>query len=200
MSLEDRERWDSRYAAGSYAERAHPCPLLGEWGERLAAEHGNGPALDLACGRGRNALHLARLGFEVDAIDISPVGIEHARAASQQQQLEVNWTVADLEDHALPHAHYRLIVVSRYRVPQFSALTDALVPGGTLLYEQHTALPEPPALPVGGPRSTRFRLAPNELIRALVPPLWLRHYEEGVFPDPDGAAMALARMVANKPL
>jgi 2-polyprenyl-3-methyl-5-hydroxy-6-metoxy-1,4-benzoquinol methylase len=37
---------------------------------------GGGRALDLACGLGGNAVFLARRGFEVDAVDISEVGIE----------------------------------------------------------------------------------------------------------------------------
>ncbi|MFH8688596.1 class I SAM-dependent methyltransferase [Streptomyces anulatus] len=38
-----------------------------------------GRALDLGCGPGRNALHLASLGFDVDAVDLSPEAIAWAR-------------------------------------------------------------------------------------------------------------------------
>lgn len=199
MSDDDRKRWDDRYAEGSYSARQHPCPLLAEWGERLAEEHGTGPALDLACGRGRNAIHLARLGFVVDAIDISPVGVDQAREAAAQTDVSIHWQVGDLDSLSLPEAQYRVILVSRYRYRYLSGLARALAAGGTLLYEQHLTLPESAMANVGGPRSTRFRFSPNELLKAVLPALWIRHYEEGVFPDPDGAPMALARLVANKP-
>ena len=38
-----------------------------------------GRALDLACGEGRNALWLARLGWQVHGSDFSTVAIERAR-------------------------------------------------------------------------------------------------------------------------
>lgn len=37
-----------------------------------------GRALELGCGPGRNALHLAALGFDVDAVDLSPAAIAWA--------------------------------------------------------------------------------------------------------------------------
>ena len=199
MSEDDRVRWDARYAAGSYAEKDHPCPLLAQWGEQLAVEHGQARALDLACGRGRNALFLAELGFDVEGLDISTVAIQHARRAAAARQCKVEWRITDLDEVALPRERYALVVVSRYRYRDLPALADTLLPGGTLLYEQHAALPTPPTVPIGGPKSNRFRLAPNQLVHELVPPLWLRHYEEGTFTDPDGATMALSRMVANRP-
>jgi len=55
MSDADRERWNARYAAGEYAARTHPSPLLAAWIDRLP----RGRALDVACGLGRNAIHLA---------------------------------------------------------------------------------------------------------------------------------------------
>ncbi|MFJ6615762.1 class I SAM-dependent methyltransferase [Streptomyces sp. NPDC091289] len=38
-----------------------------------------GKVLELGCGPGRNALHLASLGFDVDAVDLSPGAIAWAR-------------------------------------------------------------------------------------------------------------------------
>ena len=74
MSDEDRRRWNERYGAGAYQSREHPGSVLLDWKDALT---GNS-ALDLACGRGRNAIHLATLGFEVDAIDISDMAIQQA--------------------------------------------------------------------------------------------------------------------------
>jgi 2-polyprenyl-3-methyl-5-hydroxy-6-metoxy-1,4-benzoquinol methylase len=68
-----RQKWDRIYrnwkapfpgAAAVLAENEHLLPP------------GGGRALDLACGLGGNAVFLARRGFEVDAVDISEVGIE----------------------------------------------------------------------------------------------------------------------------
>lgn len=42
-----------------------------------------GRALELGCGPGRNALHLASLGFEVDAVDLSPGALAWARERAE---------------------------------------------------------------------------------------------------------------------
>jgi SAM-dependent methyltransferase len=51
-----------------------------------------GTAVDLGCGTGKNAAYLAGLGWEVTAVDVSPVAIAQARARSGT----VKWGVADL--------------------------------------------------------------------------------------------------------
>ena len=75
MSDADRERWNARYESGEYAARTHPSALLAAWTGRLP----RGRALDVACGRGRNAIHLAANGYAVDAMDISGVALAKAR-------------------------------------------------------------------------------------------------------------------------
>ncbi|GAB3566499.1 hypothetical protein GCM10027445_13460 [Amycolatopsis endophytica] len=54
-----------------------PDENLAAWISQGVVEPGR--ALDLGCGPGRNARYLASLGFEVDAVDASPVVIERAR-------------------------------------------------------------------------------------------------------------------------
>lgn len=40
--------------------------------------------LELGCGPGRNAVHLASLGFEVDAVDLSPAALAWARERAEE--------------------------------------------------------------------------------------------------------------------
>lgn len=198
MSESDRARWNTRYREGSYATRPHPSPLVAEWTERLAQEYPGGRALDFACGRGRNAFFLAEHGFKVDAIDISDVAIEIASKAPGGEEIE--WIQGDLDAYRLDVDAYDVIVVSRFlnreRVPD---LCDALRVGGTIAYEQHLTVDTSAPLPsgIGGPKSTRFRLRSNELLR-LFQPLRVRYYEEGQFTDPDGTPMLLGRLVATR--
>ncbi|MFF8289648.1 class I SAM-dependent methyltransferase [Streptomyces sp. NPDC016309] len=83
----EADRWTADGAAwwdGFYTDRTKPVPFFADKpDENLVAylERGlltPGRALDLGCGPGRNALHLSSLGFEVDAVDLSPVAIEWA--------------------------------------------------------------------------------------------------------------------------
>jgi SAM-dependent methyltransferase len=190
VSDEERARWDHRYASGEYVPRTDPAPFLLEWLPRIPV----GRALDVATGTGRNALALAEAGFDVDAIDISGVAIDRARAQAQRRGLEINWLVADLDGDALPDRRYELITVLRYHNPRLWApLAAALVPDGWILVEHHL---QTHRRDVVGPRDDAFRLAPGELLRSFEE-LRVVHYSESVEPADDGEARyVIARFAA----
>lgn len=52
--------------------------------------------LDVGAGQGRNALYVASLGHEVDALDPSAVGLEQLREAAREAELDVRTWCADL--------------------------------------------------------------------------------------------------------
>ena len=190
MSDADRTRWNAKYESGEYAQRTHATPLLAAWIDRLP----RGRALDVACGRGRNAIHLAASGYSVDAVDISAVALARARERADAEGVDVDWIEADLDNHGFEGDAYDVIVVARFLSrPLIPRLVDALRPGGHLVYDHHYITPAD----VGGPRSRRFRARPNELLERFRA-LRILAYEEGVVADPDGSRMALARLVACK--
>ncbi|MFJ2715999.1 class I SAM-dependent methyltransferase [Streptomyces sp. NPDC087437] len=100
----DADRWTGGAAGwwdGFYADRTRPVPFfvdkpdenLVEWLERGLI--GGRRALDLGCGPGRNALHLAERGFEVDAVDLSPQAIGWARERARETGAEVRFLCQD---------------------------------------------------------------------------------------------------------
>ena len=188
MSDADRERWNARYEAGEYATRTYPSALLAAWIDRLP----RGRALDVACGRGRNAIHLAANGYAVDAMDISEVALARARERAGAAGVAVNWIEADLERPDIARDAYDVVVVARFlHRPLIPRLIDALRPGGHIVYDHHYITP----VEVDGPKSRRFRARPNELLERLRT-LRVLFYEEGIVTEPDGGRMALARLVA----
>ena len=188
MTEADRDKWDRRYADGTYQARNYPSPFLVE---RLA-ELPRGRALDLACGAGRNALCLAEAGYEVEAVDISGTAIGRARATAGERGLEVDWRVADLDGFKPPPGRFDLITVIRYTNPEMmERLPEGLADGGMLLVEHHLCTDAP----VGGPTSRAFRLAPNELIELFHGRLRVLFYDERIAPDPDGRRVALVRFL-----
>ena len=190
MGDADRERWNARYESGEYAARTHPSPLLAAWIDRLP----RGRALDVACGRGRNAIHLAANGYAVDAMDISDIALARARERADAAGVAVNWIEADLERSDIARDMYDVIVIARFmHRPLIPRLIDALRPGGHIVYDHHYITP----VEVGGPKSRRFRARPNELLERFRA-LRVLFYEEGIVADPDGGRMALARLVACK--
>lgn len=68
-----------------YADRDREVPFFVAKPDENLVEHLDrgliqpGRALDVGCGPGRNAIHLARNGFQVDAVDISGTAISWAR-------------------------------------------------------------------------------------------------------------------------
>jgi tellurite methyltransferase len=193
VSRAERDKWDARYRAGAYSERAHPTALLADWLDRLP----RGRALDVACGAGRNALYLAAAGYAVDAVDISAEGLERGRAAAAERGVDVSWHCVDLEESpdALPRGPYDLVVWVRYvNAALWPAVLARLAPGGHVLVEQHLVT----NVEVVGPTSAAFRLAPGELARAAAE-LVTVHDHEGLIVDPDGRAAALAQLIARRP-
>lgn len=190
MTEADRDKWERRYAEHSYTARTHPTQLLEEWLPRLP----RGRALDLACGAGRNALHLAVAGYQVDAMDISAVALQRGAGRAGAMGVTVNWINVDLDDTDLTADRYDVVVVARYIN---RGLTDALMrslrDGGHMVYEQHLLTTQE----VEGPRSHGFRLQPNELLE-MFRALRVLYYREGLMTDPDERTMALAQLVACK--
>jgi SAM-dependent methyltransferase len=100
--------------------------------------------LDLACGHGRISLDLARRGFHVTGLDLSPRSLELARRAADEQGLEIEWVHADMREIP-PGAHFDAIVSvftsfgyfedDRENERVLAGVARALVPGGRFLID-----------------------------------------------------------------
>jgi SAM-dependent methyltransferase len=188
-----RERWNERRAAGGFEPFPDaPAPWLVE---HAALLRGGGRALDVACGDGRNARALARLGYDVDAVDVSDVTIEALRATAPERAPGVHPRVADLEREPLARDAYDVVVNFNYlQRGLFGALAAALRPGGWLLFETFgpAHLEE-----LGKHVNPKFVLAPNELLTAF-PGLRVRAYRDGAVEYPAGPR-GVASLLAQRP-
>src|SRR5215216_4510169 len=123
LSRDTRSRGDSPHMA------ADPTRWLIDH-EHLLPRAGR--AVDVACGRGRNALWLAQRGLTTDAIDGNAEAVEYVRAEAHRLALPLSAEMIDLEDSVvrLPAAAYDVIVVVHYlHRPLFPTLKAALRPG-----------------------------------------------------------------------
>ena len=194
MSETDRHKWDARYRAGAFTDRAHPSALLAAWIDRLPV----GRALDLACGAGRNALFLARNGFDVTGVDISTVGLERAQASARTTGLNVDWQHRDLDEPFITSERFQAICLFRYvNRPLIRKLPELLAPDGLLIVEEHLAIDSSKVdVPIIGPTNPEFLVRPGELA-SLLSGLNALHHAEGIVTDPDGRHAALARFVGT---
>jgi 2-polyprenyl-3-methyl-5-hydroxy-6-metoxy-1,4-benzoquinol methylase len=192
VSEEDRLRWNKRYAQGAYQQRDHPSDLLVAACADISPHAG--PALDLACGAGRNARYLAGLGFDVTGLDISTVALQRAQDAAAASNLQVAWQACDLERITSLDQNYQLICMMRYVNAQLlSVAAGSLAIGGTLVVEEHLRTKSA----VAGPRNPDFRVPEGALLQA-AEGLTVLYHQEGEFTDPDGAVVALARLIARR--
>lgn len=152
----------------AHGHEDQPATLLVEHIDLLATAPDK-TALDVACGRGRNALYLARRGFQVTGLDRDGEGLSAARADAEARGLAVDLREADLEaDGAtLPEAAFGLVCVFYFlHRPLLPAIAGAVRPGGFLVYETflidgHTRW--------GTPGRKEFALDHNELLDAFRP-------------------------------
>ncbi|MEU8682571.1 class I SAM-dependent methyltransferase [Streptomyces sp. NPDC048611] len=144
------DRWTGEAASwwdGFYADRGRPVPFfVAKPDENLVSYLARGlitpgRALDLGCGPGRNALHLASLGFEVDAVDLSPAAVAWAGERAREAGAEIRFRCGDAfaPDTALD-GPYDLVHDSgcfhhlppHRRISYLALLDRVLAPGGHL--------------------------------------------------------------------
>jgi tellurite methyltransferase len=167
-----------------------PSPFMVEWIARAGnSSAGHRRALDVAMGRGRHAVLLARAGFRTSGVDIAFDAVREAMAAAVAGQVAVHGWCADLTQHPLPVARFDLIVVCRYlQRDLFGALRAACAPHGIVLYETFTTAQR--ALGTG-PKSPDHLLEPGEL-RERFDGFEELFYEETTAPE------AVARIAARR--
>jgi tellurite methyltransferase len=158
MSLDDQVRWDRQHAETHGAEP--PSTLLRQILESDGWQCPPGRALDIAAGKGRNALYLAERGFEVVAVDISKVALDVARRHAEQTHLEVDFQQLDLE-RSFPQGEYDLILninyLQRSLIPK---IKTALRVGGHVIFETYSIDQQV----IGHPKNPNYLLAHNELL------------------------------------
>ena len=85
--------WNERYCDAFSSYGREPNDFL----KVVAQNIPKGPVLCIAEGEGRNAVYLAKLGYEVTAMDASDVGLQNAQKLAQENQVTLTTIHADLE-------------------------------------------------------------------------------------------------------
>ncbi len=183
---QDRIDWNHRYRRETFSPQ--PASILTTYAHRAPM----GRALDVACGNGRNACYLARLGFAVDAVDIAEEGLN--RFACHPEGIQR--ICADLDHFVVPRGRYSLIVNIRYLNRRLlPTLQDGLVAGGVLIFESYLKAPAKDAC---GSRHRAEHLLDSGELRQVFRALDIIDYREHPSLQPDAPAMK-ASLVAVCP-
>jgi SAM-dependent methyltransferase len=163
----------------AYRDRAQP------------QSRGRPSALDVAMGRGRHAIALARLGYDTFGVDLKLDVLNHAVQTAAAGLLRLRVWCADLTMYPLPRERFDVIVVSRYlQRDLFPSLRAAASLGGVVVYETFTTAQRAHGT---GPTSPDHLLEPGELRGQFTVPGWeMLFYEETCEPE------AVARLAARR--
>lgn len=156
---QDKIFWNKKYETETYIFGKEPVEFLKEHIDILP----RGKVLDIAMGEGRNAIFMAKNGFDVDGCDISEIAVNKAQELAKENNVKIRAFVADLETYQLPRNAYDVIVcfyyLQRSLIPQ---IKEALKPGGMIIYETYTM--ENWERGLEGPKNKDYLLKPNELL------------------------------------
>jgi len=148
-----RETWDARFSSDEYIFGTEPNVWLAQHADLLKPGM---RVLAIADGEGRNSVWMAKQGLQVDAFDISPVGVEKAKKLAQQQGVEVNFSIHGVEDYPWTTGDYDAVVAifiqfadPDTRSTLFKRMKSALKPDGVILLQGYT--PKQLEYKTGGP-------------------------------------------------
>jgi len=122
----EQERWDAKHTAAAAQGLQPPNTFLVRVLDELGLPEGT-RALDLAAGRGRQSVELLRRGFDVEAWDISPRGLE----LIESNVGEVRTRCVDLSARPLPACLFDLVVIVDFLDRDLhEELQQLVLPGG----------------------------------------------------------------------
>jgi tellurite methyltransferase len=150
-----------------------------------------GRVLDVAMGTGRNAVYLAKKGFDVEGVDISPEAVRSALDQARAVGVTLKARVADLEsDYHIEKSAYDVIICFNYlQRSLITQIKDGLRVGGIVVYETFTV----DQAQLGKPKNPDYLLKYNELL-ALFRDFRCLYYREGIVEE----RKALASIIAKK--
>lgn len=137
-----KDFWDARYGEEGFAYGDRPSRLLMGWQDTIRTDCKT--ALVPACGEGRDAVWLARLGLDVTAVDLSPVGLEKTRELAAKHNVDVKTVEADLMAWDWPEKGFDLIAAMFAHMPPdmrsglHRRMQSALKTGGYVFLEGFT--------------------------------------------------------------
>ena len=148
-----RETWDARFSSDEYIFGTEPNVWLAQHADLFKPGM---RVLAVADGEGRNSVWMAQQGLQVDAFDISPVGIEKAKKLAQQQGVQVNFSIHGVDDYPWTTGDYDAVVAifiqfadPDTRATLFKRMKSALKPDGVILLQGYT--PKQLDYKTGGP-------------------------------------------------
>jgi SAM-dependent methyltransferase len=161
-----QKMWDERFAQRNPVYGDGPNAFL-----REQSQHWK-PGIRILVpgdGYGRNGFWLAKQGFHVQTVDLSPVGVERSRAAAQAAGIQMKIECADLAKWEWPEGEFDAVAAIFLHLPPdirpkiHASMLRAAKRGGVVILEAFS----PPQLRYssGGPKQVEL-LYTEEILRS----------------------------------
>lgn len=135
-------KWDEAYSTGSYRQQwgiSYPSQELVSFiATNLFSKHS--VVLDIGCGAGQETIFLAKQGFRVIGVDLSPEGLKIAKENAMNAGVDVDFHLASatdlpIDDHSIDMVNDRgcfHVIPNSQRSAYAQSLARVLKPGGTI--------------------------------------------------------------------
>ena len=150
-----------------------------------------GQVFDVAMGTGSNAVYLAKMGFNVEGVDIPSKAVSDALELAHKAGVAIRIETVDLEaQYSIKRGAYNVIICFYYLQRSLIAqIKDGLKVGGVVVYETYIV----DQAKFGRPKNPDYLLEHNELLDMFRDFRCLR-YREGIIED----RKAIASIIAEK--
>ncbi len=133
-TYEDKSAWEAYYRRKLNDDHLPPVEIIKEFSVKLPK---GAKIFCPAMGEGRNALFLAKRGFDVTGNDISESAVQKVRADANHKKIQLKTIIGDLTQMNIPNNSYDAIVLSYFYmgelVPKWKT---ALKKGGVIIAQQ----------------------------------------------------------------
>ncbi|MEM6535556.1 MAG: class I SAM-dependent methyltransferase [Pseudomonadota bacterium] len=133
--------WDSRYEGEAFTYGEAPNAYLAAQAARLTA---GGRAIVPGDGEGRNGVWLAQQGLQVKTLDLSPRGVDKARALAAKMGVSMDAEIGDVLAHDWASEQLDVVALIFLHMPPpdrkklHAAVQSGLKPGGLIVIEAFT--------------------------------------------------------------
>ena len=191
MNDKTKEKWDKNYDSCS-SDYPSTAEVLRQNQHLLPTQ---GTALDLACGRGANAIFLAENGLTVSAWDISASALEHLSSEAIKKDLEIELEARNIFQRPPEPNSFDVITVSHFLERELIDNIRAAIKKDGLIFYQ-TFIKD--KVSSTGPSNPDYLLDNNELLNFFKDWKVIFYREEGLLGNIDSEFRNLAMIIAQK--
>lgn len=130
--------WDNRYRENDYAYGVDPSEIIAK---NINLIKPKAKILSLAEGEGRNAVYLAKFGFNVTAVDFSQQAKQKALSLAKKENVDIVYEVGNLENFDIGVEKWDCIISIfchtglELRKNLFTKINDGIKQGGLFIFQ-----------------------------------------------------------------